>query len=132
MTQEDRDAAGVLAAAVRQLLTVDHGFGTDEPPPFTGVHIADAFGGIGGTPLEPPQLEAIAAAVNESGATAQYIDDPQGLIQKLFDDTPRGAAVVIVEALRLERGRAEVELHLWCGSLCGVWADSSGHRNTSR
>ena len=121
LTQDGQDATEVLAAAVRRLLTVDHGFATDGPPPFTSVYVADAFGGVGGTPLEPLELEAIAAAVNESGPTAQYTDDPQELIRELFDGTHPGAVVVTVEALRLEQERAEIELHLWCGSLCGIY-----------
>lgn len=120
VTQADQDSAAILAAAVTQLLTVDHGF-SDGPSPFTGVQVADAFGGLGATSLEPLQLEAVAAAANEGGFNVQYIDDPRALIEKLFDDTPPGAAVVTIDALPLEAGRAEVELQLWCGSLCGVF-----------
>ena len=128
LTQEQRDAADVLAAAVRRLLTVDHGFGVDTPPPFTGVHIGDALGGRAGTPLEPLQLERIAAVVNESGATVQYVDDPDGLAAKLFDDTPPGVAVITIDALHLGAAQAEVELHLWCGSLCGVYLTYAAER----
>jgi hypothetical protein len=120
VAQKDLDRAAVLAAAVRQLLTVDHGFG-DGPSPFTEVRIADAFAGKGGALLEPLQLELVAAAVNESGATVEYVDDPQALIEKLFDQNPRGTAVLTIAALSLESDGAEVELHLWCGSLCGVF-----------
>jgi hypothetical protein len=119
-TQQQLDAADVLAAAVRQLLTVDHGFG-DAPPPFTAVHVGDALGGPTGTPLEPLQLERIAAVVNETGAWVQYIDDPDGLAAKLFDDTPPGVAVLTIDALQLGATQAEVELHIWCGSLCAVY-----------
>ena len=52
LAQRQRDAADVLAAAVRQLLTVDHGF-ADAPPLFTDVYVGDALGGRGGEPLEP-------------------------------------------------------------------------------
>ena len=88
---------------------------------FTDVYVGDALGGQGGEPLEPLQLERIAAAVNESGATAQYIDDPNGLIQELVDDMRVGAAVITIDALDLLPDSAVVELHLWCGSLCGVF-----------
>ena len=120
LTQQQRDAADVLAAAVRQLLTVDHGFG-DAPPPFTDVYVGDALGGRGGEPLEPLQLERIAAALNESGATAQFVDDPDGLIEKLFDDTPAGAAMIIIDALDLLPDGAVVELHYWCALQCVVF-----------
>ena len=121
LTQQQRDAAEVLAAAVWQLLTVDHGFGVDTPPPFTGVHVANALGDSPGTPLEPLQLERIAAVVNETGATVQYVDDPDGLAAKLFDGAPPSVAVITIAALHLGATQAEVELHLWCGSLCGVY-----------
>ena len=120
VTQAEQDAAAILAAAVTRLLTIDHGFG-DGPSPFTGVHIADAFGGLGGAPLAPLQLEVIAAAANENGFNVQYIDDPRALAEKLFSDTPPGAAVLTIDALHLETGRAEVELQLWCGSLCAIY-----------
>ena len=120
-TQEQRDSADVLAAAVLRLLTIDHGFGVGTPAPFTRVHIGEALGGRGGTPLEPLQLERIAAAVNETGATMQYLDDPHGLIQALFNGAPQGTAVITIDALRLQSGRGEVELRLWCGSLCAVF-----------
>ena len=123
LTQRQRDAADVLAAAVRQLLTVNHGFALVDgsPLPFTDVHIGDALGGPGGTPLEPLQRERIAAAVNETGATVQYVDDPNALTEKLFDDPPPGVAVITFDALDLEPDGAVVELHLWCGSLCAVF-----------
>ncbi len=114
-----RDVPDILAAAVRQLLTVDHGF--NEAPPFTDVYVGNALGGLGGEPLEPLQLERIAATVNEIGATAQYVDDPDGLIQKLFDNTPEGAAVIIIDSLDLLPEGAVVELHYWCASQCVVF-----------
>lgn len=53
LTHRQRDAADVLAAAVRQLLTVDHGF-NDAPPPFTDVYVGDALGGRGGNRWSHP------------------------------------------------------------------------------
>ena len=121
LTQRQRAAAEVLAAAVWQLLTVDHGLGVDTPPPFTDVHVGNALGGSAGTPLEPLQLERIAAVVNETGAPVHYVDDPDRLAAKLFNGAPPGVAVITIVALRLGATEAEVELHLWCGSLCGVY-----------
>ena len=120
LTQLQRDTADMLAAAVRQLLLVDHGFG-DAPPPFTDVHVGSALGGLGGKPLEPLQLERIAVALNETGATTQYVDDPDGLILTLFDNTPEGAAVIIIDSLELLPGGAVIELHYWCASQCVVF-----------
>ena len=112
------DAADVLAAAVRQLLTVDDHFGADITP--FSVYVGNALGGQTGTPLEPLQLERIAAVVNETGATVRYVDDSIGLARKLFDDTPPGVAVITIDALHLGAAQAEVELRLLCGSLCGI------------
>ncbi len=128
LTQRQRDAAEVLAAAVWQLLTVDHGFGVGNPPPFTDVHVGNALGGPAGTPLDPLQLERIAAVVNETGATVQYVDDPDGLAAKLFDSAPTGVAVITIDALHLGTAQAEVELHLWCGSLCGIYLTYAAER----
>ena len=43
------------------------------------------------------------------------------MIEGLFDANQPGVAVVTVSAIRLEDGRAEVQMELWCGSLCGVY-----------
>ena len=119
LTRQQRDTANMLAAAVWQLLTVDHGF--NEAPPFTDVYVGNALGGLGGEPLEPLQMERIAATVNEIGATAQYVDDPDGLIPKLFDNKPEGTAVIIIDSLDLLPDGAVVELHYWCASQCVVF-----------
>ncbi len=119
LTQEQRDTADMLAAAVRELLTVNHGF--SDTPQFTDVYVGNALGGLGGEPLEPLQLERIAAAVNEMGATAEYLEDPDGLITELFEKTPEGAAVVIIDSLEVLPGGAVVELHYWCTSQCVVF-----------
>ncbi len=119
LTQEQRDTADMLAAAVREMLTVNHGF--SETPQFTEVYVGSALGGLGGEPLEPLQLERIAATVNEIGATAEYIDDPDALITGLFEKTPEGAAVVIIDSLELSSDGAVVELHYWCTTQCVVF-----------
>lgn len=101
---EQRDAAEVLAGAVQRLLTIDHGFGVGNPAPFTVVH-------IGGASLGPLERERIAAVVEEIGIAVQFVEDPDALSQKLFDDMPQGAAVIVIDALRMEPRRAEVDLH---------------------
>ncbi len=118
---EDPARAELIAAAVLRLVTVDSSFGG-----------ADVFGdfrvarivGSDGSPLAPLDLELIAAALEDHGSV-RFIDDPQAEIAALFDDPPAGAAVwvavVTVERIYLLDDRAEIELHLWCGSLCGVY-----------
>lgn len=118
---EDQDAAAILAAATTQLLTVDHSFGVDSPPPFSDVRVATAAGGTGGTPLAPLTLEMIASAVTDTGASIEFVDDSSTMIDELFESATPGVAVLTVGTLRLEDGRAEVDMQLWCGSLCGVY-----------
>jgi hypothetical protein len=118
-SEEEIAQAQVIAEAVRRLLNVDNGFGADHR--FTGVHVASLFDGDPGRPLGSLTLELIAAVVQEHGANVQFIDDVDGLITKLFDDTPLGVAVISIANVRLDGSSAEVELRLWCGSLCGVF-----------
>ncbi len=118
-SEEEIARAQVIAEAVRRLLNVDNGFGADHR--FTGVHVASLFDGDPGRPLGALTLELIAAVVQEHGANVQFIDDADGLITKLFDDTPLGVAVISIANVRLDGSSAEVELRLWCGSLCGVF-----------
>lgn len=118
---DDADAAAILAASVKQILTVDHSFGVDSPPPFSDVRVADALGGTGGAALAGLHLEAVAEAVQDTGATLEFTSDPRAMIDELFDAQLPGVAVVTVEALHLDGDRAEVEMQLWCGSLCGVF-----------
>ena len=70
--------------------------------------------------------------VNESGATVQYVDDPDGLAAKLFDDTPPGVAVITIDALHLGAAQAEVELHLWLCQVSGRGADPTRIRASWR
>jgi hypothetical protein len=106
---------------VTQILTVDHSFGQGVPPPFDDVRVADALGGAGGPPLTDLQRELIAEAVQTTGATVQFTDNPQGMTDDLFDQDLPGVAVLTIDALEVESGRAEVGMSLWCGSLCGVY-----------
>lgn len=118
---EDGDAAAIVAAATTRLLTVDHSFGPDVSPPFSDVRVASTAGGTGGIPLAPLTLEMIASAVQDTGATVQFVDDSRAMIDDLFDGATPGVAVLTVGSLRMDGDRAEVEMQLWCGSLCGVY-----------
>lgn len=118
---DDANAAAILAASVKQILTVDHSFGVGSPPPFDDVRVATAIGGTSGAPLAPLQLESIAAAVEATGATVEFTSDPRALIDELFDANQPGVAVVTVSSVDVDGDRAEVGMDLWCGSLCGVF-----------
>ena len=78
---------------------------------------------IGADPDQPLQgldLELIAATLSDLG-TVRFVDDADAEIRVLFEESPAGVAVVSVEDILLLDDRAEVELRLWCGSLCGVF-----------
>ena len=70
-------------------------------------------------PLQGLDLELIAATLSDL-RTVRFVDDADAEIGVLFEESPAGVAVVSVEDILLLDDRAEVELRLWCGSLCGV------------
>jgi hypothetical protein len=118
---EDPARADLIAAAVLRLVTVDSSFGGVDV--FGDFRVARIVGS-NGSPLAPLDLELIAASLEDQG-TVQFIDDPQAEIAALVEDPPAGVAVsvavITVERIELLDDRAEIELHLWCGSLCGVY-----------
>jgi hypothetical protein len=78
---------------------------------------------IGSDPARPLlglDLELIAEISSELGAVS-FIASADTEVEELFDESPAGVAVVSVEDVLLLDDRAEVELRLWCGSLCGVF-----------
>jgi hypothetical protein len=115
---EDPDRAAVIVAAISRLLTVDNTFGGGDV--FDDVRVADTIGGDDDDPLQPIELELIAAAVQHS-ATVTFIGDADALAEELFEASPQGVAIVSVDGLRMESDRAEIDLGMWCGSLCGTW-----------
>jgi len=115
---EDLDRAEVVVAAISRILTIDNMFGGRDV--FDDVRVADTIGGEEGNPLQPIELELIAAAVQDS-ATVTFIPDADALTQELFEASPQGVAIVSIGEVRFESDRAEIDLSMWCGSLCGVW-----------
>lgn len=115
---EDSARANLIASAVKRLVIVDNGFGGADV--FDDIRIATVIGGDPGQPLQALDLEMIAGAVSEFG-TVHYIDDADAQINALFDESPDGVAVISVEGVLVLDDRAEVEMRLWCGSLCGVF-----------
>ena len=115
---EDPARAGLIAAAVKQLLTVDNSFGGVDV--FADIRVAAVIGADPDQPLQGLDLEMIAAALSELGAVS-YVDDAEAEIKALFEAPLTGVAVVSVERILILDDRAEVELRLWCGSLCGVF-----------
>ncbi len=115
---EDPARAGLIAAAVKQLLTVDNSFGGIDV--FDDIRVAAVIGADPGQPLEGLDLELISETLSELG-TVRYVDNADAEIEALFEESPAGVAVVSVEDILVLDDRAEVELRLWCGSLCGVF-----------
>ena len=115
---EDPARAGLIAAAVKQLLTVDNSFGGVDV--FDDIRVASVIGADPGQPLQGLDLEVIAETLSELGAV-RFVDNADAEIEALFEESPAGVAVVSVEDILVLDDRAEVELRLWCGSLCGVF-----------
>jgi hypothetical protein len=115
---EDPARAGLIAAAVKRLLTVDNGFGGVDV--FDDIRVAAVIGSDPGQPLQGLALDLIDEALSELGAV-RYIDNADTESEALFDESPAGVAVVSVDRILLLDDRAEVELRYWCGSLCAVF-----------
>ncbi len=115
---EDPSRADLIAVAVKRLLTVDNGFGGVDV--FDDIRVADVVGSDPDQPLQGLDLELIAATLSDLG-TVRFVDAADAEIEVLFEESPAGVAVVSVEHILLLDDRAEVELRLWCGSLCGVF-----------
>jgi hypothetical protein len=113
---EDQARAELIAAAVLRLVTTESSIGASEM--FHDFRIGVLTGD--GTPLAPLALELIAASLSEFG-TVRFIDDAAAETAVLFDEEPSGVVVVAVDRVELLDDRGEIELWLWCGSLCGVW-----------
>ncbi len=115
---EDPARAGLIAAAVKRLLTVDNGFGGVDV--FDDIRVAAVIGSDPGQPLQGLDLELISATLSELGAV-RYVDNADTESEALFEESPPGVAVVSVERILLLDDRAEVELRYWCGSVCAVF-----------
>ena len=114
---EDPARAALIAAAALRLVTFDNSFGGADV--FDDIRVARTVGSDG-SPLAPLDLELIAGTLSDLGIV-RFIYDPDAEIATLFDASPAGVAVVAVERIDLFDDRAEIELRLWCGSLCGVY-----------
>ena len=93
---EDPARAGLIAAAVKRLLTVDNGFGGVDV--FDDVRVAAVIGSDPTHPLQGLDLELITAALSELGAV-RYIDNADTESEALFEDSPAGVAVVSVDRI---------------------------------
>lgn len=115
---EDESKAELLARAVERLLTIDNTFGGENP--FVRIEVANVVGGDPDRPVEPLALELIADSLQRL-ATVEFIPDAKAAIDRYFDGPPKPLAVVSIDDVRIDGERAEIDLAMWCGSLCGTW-----------
>ncbi len=112
----DEVRAALLADALERLTTVDNSFG--------GGDVFDEFligsSGEENAVLYPIDHDFITASLGTLGNVV-FVSDPDAEMEALFGEPIDGTAVLSVERVLLLDDRAEVELHLWCGSLCGVF-----------
>ena len=122
------DVPAVMAAAVQELITVDHTFG-DGPPPFSRYLLLDAIdpsagsadtGDAASRPLTDSERSAIEAVVSRFGP-AQWVDDAEPYRTEDLRPTVEGAVIIGVGEPVFDPDGALVPVSLWCGGLCGTW-----------
>lgn len=122
------DTPAVMAAAVQELITVNHTFG-DGPPPFSQYLLLDATDPAAGSgtagdaasrPLTDSERSAIEAVVSPFGPV-QWIDDAEEYRTDDLRPTVEGAVIIGVGEPILDQDGALVPVSLWCGGLCGTW-----------
>jgi hypothetical protein len=118
---ESPETAQLLADAIERLVTVDNTFGGGNP--FARIEVATVIGADPDWPLEPLALEMIAAAIQPLAAV-EFIPDAKAAIDRYFEAERAGGdlvTVVSIDDVRIDGDRAELDMALWCGSLCGTW-----------
>ena len=120
---------GMMATALVELVTEDHGFGSG-PPPFTEYLIQDrtdlsagdasAFADGTTRPLTDAERAAIEEAISPFG-TVRWIDDPSDYQTPDLAPTIEGAAILGVGEPLTETDTGLVPVSMWCGGLCGTW-----------
>lgn len=128
-TPTDGARQQVLAAAVVELISVNHTFG-EGPAPFTDYLIQSSLDPFAGDPIatEPGGLRdltsgeqaAILAAVAPYGPVT-WIEDPDDFITEDLVPTVEGSAIIGVGEPTFDGDEALVPVSLWCGGLCGTW-----------
>jgi hypothetical protein len=113
----DTDRLDIVVAGLDRLATVDNTFGGGNV--FTDMRVATTIGADPDRPLHPLELEMIAAALQSRTATVTFINDAGAEIDSLFGESPSGVAILSVDDVRIDADRAELDLQMWCGSLCG-------------
>lgn len=124
----DTDSPEMMAAALEQLVTVDHTFGQG-PPPFTEYLLqasTDPFAGSatggGGKSrlLTDDERQAIEAVISGFGPV-RWIDDPDEWRTPELRPTVDGAVILGIGEATIEGETGVVPVSLWCGGVCGTW-----------
>lgn len=119
----------MMAAALVELVTEDHTFGTG-PAPFTEYLIqnqtdpsaVDPTASVEGParPLTDEEREAIDDAISTLGPV-RWIDDPSDYRTADLVPTIEGAAILGVGEPSIDADTGLVPVSMWCGGLCGTW-----------
>jgi hypothetical protein len=130
-TGRQRRTIGIYSAVVRQLVTVDHTFGSG-PPPFKHVYVLDHAVERAGDPMEDDDNSAAHFSDEVKEGLREelkhlppidFISDPDSV--RLGKDGMRGVkdhgVVITLGPIAGRRGKAKVANSLWCGGLCGQW-----------
>lgn len=123
----DSPTGEMMAAAMHELVTVDHTFG-EGPPPFTRYLVqastdpqaGDGTGDGVGRTLTEAERNLIESALEPLGPV-EFIDDPDEWRTPDLNPTVEGSVILGVGEPGIEDGSALVPVSLWCGGLCGTW-----------
>lgn len=99
------------------LRIVDEDSGLDpETDPFREIVVASAIGGD----TDRPVGSDVVGLLEYGGRVARFTDDPDAEIAELEEVGTIDIAVVVIDDLRFDGERLEIDVHLWCGDACGV------------
>jgi len=96
---------------------VDEDSGLDpETDPFSEIIVASDIGGDTERPVDPN----VVGLLGYSGRRARFTNDPDAEIAELEAVTTTDIAVVVIDDLRVDGERAEIDVRLWCGDGCDI------------
>lgn len=117
----DPAEAALVSDAIVRVLTEENTFGGGMP--FDIVYVATSMTSTGAA-LDPLSLEMIAAALQDQ-VRVEFVTSFEEQVAELMAANDAGDArlpvVASLEALRIDDARAELDVALWCGSLCATW-----------
>jgi hypothetical protein len=123
-TTRSPDLAETISGALAELLETDavlriiddEGGRDPESDPLREIVVASAIGGDTDRPVEAN----VVGLLEFGGRVARFTDDPDAEIAELEEVGTTDIAVVVIDDLRVDGERAEIDVHLWCGNACDV------------